>query len=653
MPFSSSPLIVLVAQSFPPEEASIHPLALQSLHGSALIEHWWHSLASIGHADPARVFVVTNAVYYKALEFWSLGKGLDISHVVNTGSTLGDARWVARTQAHVRKPRSIAPCLPMTTVPPYPLHPLSLSLSLSFCSVDLQAVLQAVRQARKLGGEEGAAASSVLVIAADSVPAHAGGNGGLLKSLIAAQQSTILLQPQPTEEAAAHAPSGGPEVVATYSPGSGGGAAGSSDAHVVEAVRCSVVAPPASPSPSLSAHSPLVFKLAGADVDTLLAPGALAAVAALIHAGGGGGTSPVLPIDAALTFLAGAGALAGIRIDAHFQVGAADGRPHGLTAPPVSAVEAPVTLGLGAHLHRFVNVGLYGHAAPLHARAHARVGVLGNPSDGYGGKTASLTIANFAAEAWLHPNSDGSITLVPHPVFDPMRFASPAHVSITASREGYSGGVRLMAAAVHRFHAHCKARGVSLPAGKGFSLRYHTTVPRQVGLAGSSAIVTALLRVLMQYYGEGMISACHIGVDRVLILSFYFSYFIYFLLFMSLTCKFTTTHTLTQALGQKSPPPPLASRGRTCPTLCWPSSQRSWASLPACRCVHEAVPQITHTALRAYTHILHTPRMKIHWILGGGGTPPPRAIHLFVTHADGLWMCALVIVVQYATSSSM
>lgn len=47
-----------------------------------------------GFDSPARVFVVTNAVFYKAFEFWSLGKGLDVSHVINSGRTIGDARCV-------------------------------------------------------------------------------------------------------------------------------------------------------------------------------------------------------------------------------------------------------------------------------------------------------------------------------------------------------------------------------------------------------------------------------------------------------------------------------------------------------------------------------------------------------------------------------
>ncbi|MCJ7813307.1 GHMP kinase, partial [bacterium] len=35
---------------------------------------------------------------------------------------------------------------------------------------------------------------------------------------------------------------------------------------------------------------------------------------------------------------------------------------------------------------------------------------------------------------------------------------------------------------------------------KNFTLRYHSSIPRQVGLAGSSAIITAVFRALMQFY---------------------------------------------------------------------------------------------------------------------------------------------------------
>jgi glucuronokinase len=38
-------------------------------------------------------------------------------------------------------------------------------------------------------------------------------------------------------------------------------------------------------------------------------------------------------------------------------------------------------------------------ASPICHRVYARIGLLGNPSDGFFGKTVSLSLANFYAEA--------------------------------------------------------------------------------------------------------------------------------------------------------------------------------------------------------------------------------------------------------------
>lgn len=55
-------------------------------------------------------------------------------------------------------------------------------------------------------------------------------------------------------------------------------------------------------------------------------------------------------------------------------------------------------------------------------RCHARVGLLGNPSDGYFGKTVSLSLANFYAEVTLSPADD--ISVQPHPVHDLTHYRS-------------------------------------------------------------------------------------------------------------------------------------------------------------------------------------------------------------------------------------
>ncbi|NUQ00690.1 MAG: hypothetical protein HUU35_12635, partial [Armatimonadetes bacterium] len=51
-----------------------------------------------------------------------------------------------------------------------------------------------------------------------------------------------------------------------------------------------------------------------------------------------------------------------------------------------------------------------------------------------------------------------------------------------------------------RFYDRCLELGILLPQ-RNFTLRYDTNIPRGLGLAGSSAIVTATLRALMEFYG--------------------------------------------------------------------------------------------------------------------------------------------------------
>lgn len=52
----------------------------------------WSCLSAAGMAQPSRVYIATNASYYKHFEFWALGKGVALQHVINSGRSVGDAR---------------------------------------------------------------------------------------------------------------------------------------------------------------------------------------------------------------------------------------------------------------------------------------------------------------------------------------------------------------------------------------------------------------------------------------------------------------------------------------------------------------------------------------------------------------------------------
>lgn len=128
--------------------------------------------------------------------------------------------------------------------------------------------------------------------------------------------------------------------------------------------------------------------------------------------------------------------------------------------------------------------------------AYARAGLIGNPSDGYFGKTISIIVRDFAAKVTLYESSELEII----PSFqDRMRYDSIADLARDVAANGYYGGIRLMKAAIRKFHAYCENNRIRLPK-RNFSIRYRSTIPRRLGLAGSSALVTATMRCLMEFY---------------------------------------------------------------------------------------------------------------------------------------------------------
>jgi glucuronokinase len=131
-------------------------------------------------------------------------------------------------------------------------------------------------------------------------------------------------------------------------------------------------------------------------------------------------------------------------------------------------------------------------------RAYARVGLVGNPSDGFFGKTISSAIRNFAADVTLWESPE--LQLLPHRVYDSTTFRNLPDLVEQLRVEGYYGGTRLLLATCKRFADFCESRGIRLD-DRNFTLSYETTIPRQIGLGGSSAIITATVRALMDFYG--------------------------------------------------------------------------------------------------------------------------------------------------------
>lgn len=129
-------------------------------------------------------------------------------------------------------------------------------------------------------------------------------------------------------------------------------------------------------------------------------------------------------------------------------------------------------------------------------KAYARAGLIGNPSDGYFGKTISLIVKNFAASVVIYEWPQ--LEIIPTRQ-DHCRFDNIEEFLHDTRLNGYYGGLRLIKASIKRFAEYCQRHDIKLPA-ENFSLRYDSNIPRQVGLAGSSAIVTATMRALCQFY---------------------------------------------------------------------------------------------------------------------------------------------------------
>jgi glucuronokinase len=132
----------------------------------------------------------------------------------------------------------------------------------------------------------------------------------------------------------------------------------------------------------------------------------------------------------------------------------------------------------------------------LRKRVFSRAGLVGNPSDGYHGRTIAISIRNFRAEVVLYEWESLDIVLGGD---DRARFNSIHDLARDVTLHGYYGGIRLVKATIKRFAAYCHERDLKLHS-RNFSVRYETNIPRQVGLAGSSAIIAATLRCLMEFY---------------------------------------------------------------------------------------------------------------------------------------------------------
>lgn len=132
----------------------------------------------------------------------------------------------------------------------------------------------------------------------------------------------------------------------------------------------------------------------------------------------------------------------------------------------------------------------------IQTKAFARAGILGNPSDGYFGKIIAITVKDFEAKVFCDESHE--LMIQSHKDDIPV-FKNIQDLVEKEGLYGYYGGVRLVKAMIKKFYEYCQIQCIRLEK-KNFTIRYSSGIPRQLGLGGSSAILTAAIRALMEFY---------------------------------------------------------------------------------------------------------------------------------------------------------
>ena len=128
---------------------------------------------------------------------------------------------------------------------------------------------------------------------------------------------------------------------------------------------------------------------------------------------------------------------------------------------------------------------------------YPRAALIGNPSDGYFGKTIAFLFSNSQAKVQLYHTPE--LDIQPQRL-DKTRFKSIDELVENVNNSGYYGGIRLLKATIKVFYDYCKGNNIIID-GRNFTIRYNSDIPLRLGLAGSSAIITACMNALTIFYG--------------------------------------------------------------------------------------------------------------------------------------------------------
>ena len=130
-------------------------------------------------------------------------------------------------------------------------------------------------------------------------------------------------------------------------------------------------------------------------------------------------------------------------------------------------------------------------------RVPARVGLAGNPSDGFGGAVLSTIVPGLDACVTAAPS--GTVVVAgPHLTEE---WPSVAVWLEDAGRNGHVGAQRIITASLWTLVTHLRRSAPRVAVPSGVTVSWHTGIPASVGLAGSSALAVATIDAVRQCWG--------------------------------------------------------------------------------------------------------------------------------------------------------
>ena len=117
-------------------------------------------------------------------------------------------------------------------------------------------------------------------------------------------------------------------------------------------------------------------------------------------------------------------------------------------------------------------------------KAFPRAALVGNPSDGYFGKTIAFVFRNYCAEVELYESPE--LDLLPS-LRDHTTFSGMKELCDEVSLYGYYGGIRLLKASIKKFYEYVCTHSLSIEE-KNFTIRYKSSIQRYPQPSGTGGI---------------------------------------------------------------------------------------------------------------------------------------------------------------------